>query len=687
MKNILNIAICALFALLSVSCHKEAKTELEMGSDEGVLSVNIKLPQSRASIDLNTAISLKIYRYTTVADQNGVREKELVRKFDSLGAIPEYIWLIKDDYCAQVKIGEKVLASFDQKYYEGSEDFTITPGSIANVEVVGYMVNIPASVSYDATVANHFTKDFYTYVCASNEFNLDNAKTNKVPTLKFAEDGVGYFILPDGCTNLSWYFYGSDGTNEITQSGVIKNVEAKKQYSLKFKYSKDAPGNLLITATVNTNPDHRVDKVPFSPDPTVKGVGFEVTEAFNYVSGTRTYTVTALDVIKQLNITHGDTTYDLLNSTYAGITVTEVSAKEYTVALSEEFFANFEGGVQEFAFRIKDNSGGIGYQPVTYGIQGVLPINAYDLWFNTADFSAMSFSTENLKIGYRVSGGSWTYLDVSAAGAANTYNASATDFAAARSYEYALFAGTTQVGKSLSVTTPAGAQIPEAGFESWSTHSDEALCPAADPYNAFWDTGNHATAGLTGNQLTTSSTDVPSASTGTYSAYMHSIKATVFGVGAFAAGNLFVGRFVQIAGVGGIVEFGKEMTFTARPKSIRFWVKNNQGTINEGDHTTGTDLAKVYCCLSDRKYTVNTNDEATLFNPSLSTEGVVAVATWETTASNSSWTQITMDFDYKEGVTTAPTHLVLTFTCSGYGDYFTGSTDSYMYVDDVEFVY
>ena len=46
-----------------------------------------------------------------------------------------------------------------------------------------------------------------------------------------------------------------------------------------------------------------------------------------------------------------------------------------------------------------------------------------------------------------------------------------------------------------------------------------------------------------------------------------------------------------------------------------------------------------------------------------------------------------LPIEYKEGATTKPTLLVLTFSCSGYGDYFTGSTDSYMYIDDVEFVY
>ena len=34
-----------------------------------------------------------------------------------------------------------------------------------------------------------------------------------------------------------------------------------------------------------------------------------------------------------------------------------------------------------------------------------------------------------------------------------------------------------------------------------------------------------------------------------------------------------------------------------------------------------------------------------------------------------------------------PSVLLLTFTCSGYGDYFTGSDASWMYVDDIELLY
>ena len=587
----------------------------------------------------------------------------------------------------RVKVGEKELASFDTKYYSGATDFEIVPGQIATVNVDCALFNTPVKVIYDATVAAHFTKEFYTYVCAADSFDLTAAKQGDVPTLKYTESKVGYFILPDGCSNISWYFCGSDSAEQITSQGVIENIEANKYYSLSFKYSKDAPGSLVVEAVVDYSVDHREDKVPFSPDPTVKSVGFDIESPIYYNGGNYEFNIAALDNITTLAITYGEQTINLLEGTTEGVAVTSSSAKNYNVVLSEQFFALFAGGQQTFAFRIKDASGGVGYQECTCFIEGILPLESYDLWFSTANFSAYCYSSEGITIGYRVAGGEWAQLPVTASGVENLYNATATDFAAATTYEYALFENGVQLGLALSITTPAGTQIPAAGFEEWSTASDKAVCPAADPYALYWDTGNHATASLVGSQLTVSSTDVRPGSTGVNSAYMKSIKAAVMGIGKFAAGNLFVGRFVRVDGMGGIVEFGRPFDFTARPKAIRFWMKNNEGTINEGNHTSGSDLAKVYCCLTDRNFTVNTNDESTLFTPTVETEGILGSAVWQTEESHGEWTLIELPFTYRDNMTTKPTTLILTFTCSGYGDYFTGSTNSWMYVDDVEFVY
>ena len=680
MRHIFNTIICAILALLSIACSNNTAQQLDMPEGEGVLALSLDFG-SRADIDSTLPFELKIYRYA--ADGN----KELVRKYTALADIPQYIWMIADNYCAQVKVGNKEFASFTDKYYTGSSDFTITAGSIASVEVECFMENIPVSVAYDSTVAAHFTGEYYTYVAASNSLNLDNVVEGKCPSLKYTDNSEGYFILPNGVSNLSWYFYGTDGNTPITMSGVIENVEPRKLYTLKFKYSKDAPGGLIISATVNSIPDYRLDNVPFSPNPTVKGVGFDAEQTINFTGGSRTYSIVALDSISEINITYGDQTYELINNTYDLFTVTQLSAKEYTVEITEQFFTQMYGGTQTFTFHIADASGGVADHKCAYNIAGILPISSYDLWFGFANFSAMAFS-DNVAIGYCANGGEWTLLSATAAGVANTYNATATDFAAGKRYEYALFADGVQVGLPLSLSTPDGAQIPEAGFEAWSYGGKyDALCPTANFDNLFWDTGNHALASYNMGELTTSSTDVRSGATGVYSAYMKSKKAELLGIGKFAAGNLFVGRFVGTSGMGGIVEFGRAFDFTARPKAIRFWIKNNQGSINEGSHTSGTDLAKIYCCLTDRKFTVNTNNESTFFVPDLNTEGIFAAASWESKESRSEWTQIEIPFEYKEGVTTKPTILVLTFTCSGYGDYFTGSTNSYMYVDDVEFVY
>ena len=116
-------------------------------------------------------------------------------------------------------------------------------------------------------------------------------------------------------------------------------------------------------------------------------------------------------------------------------------------------------------------------------------------------------------------------------------------------------------------------------------------------------------------------------------------------------------------------------------------MKNNCGTINEGTHTTGIDLTRVFACICNRTepYRVNTNKPETLFDPNTA-ENVLACGLYESTTSIGDWTEIVMPFKYND-FSTEPNFFVFTLSCSGYGDYFTGSTQSWMYVDDIELLY
>ncbi len=236
-------------------------------------------------------------------------------------------------------------------------------------------------------------------------------------------------------------------------------------------------------------------------------------------------------------------------------------------------------------------------------------------------------------------------------------------------------------------TTGGVYELPNADMEEWNNKDGKIWCPTSSLLDATWDTGNHATGSIGAGNLTSPSEDVRPGSAGTRSAYMASMKASVMGIGKFAAGNLFVGKFVQIDGMGGIVDFGKPMTKSVRPTGIRFWMKNNCGTINEGNHTSGIDLTKIFACVCNRTepYRVNTNKVETLFNPT-NAPGLIASTVYESTTSVPTWTEFTLPFNYTDYVT-EPNFFVFTFTCSGYGDYFTGSTQSWMYIDDIELLY
>jgi hypothetical protein len=81
---------------------------------------------------------------------------------------------------------------------------------------------------------------------------------------------------------------------------------------------------------------------------------------------------------------------------------------------------------------------------------------------------------------------------------------------------------------------------------------------------------------------------------------------------------------------------------------------------------------------------VDTRDKGTFFNPS--SAGVVAYGELLLTQSVDEWQEFTIPLDYTT-TSVVPTHIVIVCSASRYGDYFTGSTQSVMWVDDFELIY
>ena len=691
MKQLLNILVCACTLALA-SCVNdgngaENSTNTPSG-EKGVVMLNIATRTENGTVGRD---------YVLCIYKNESEKATLVRKYDSSKEEmqkPEYIWLLEGNYTAKVESGKVVNASFnnDDCYYRGEANFDIVAGQTANVDIVAVMQNIPVEVVFDQTIVNGCRSGYYVEVKAS-----DNVK------LKYTESKKGYFIMPEGVTTLEWNFVGTyvyaDGEQvAIDKKGTLENVEPKKGYKLSFKYSKNASGLLGgIEVIVDESTEGRDDHISFNPDPEIKGVGFEVATPYNYANGERKYLATSLEPFCSVVLTADGRTFDPVNGSVAGIALEGLNTTQLYITLSEEFFNTLPGGAQNIEMCVTDISGGEARKSLPYNLQGVDIYNneLTNLWVGTGALTATIYGTPSkVEITMREGNGEWKSYTASASGS-NTYAATVGGLEPNHTYEYNLLIDGRTIGTSRKFTTEDGAQIPNGGLEDWTT-SGTVIIPYYTLVNPYWCTGNYGTASLSKN-ITQSSNDVRPGSTGSKSAYMDSEYIVV----KFAAGNLYVGAWGGMNGTNATVYFGQPFSFNAKPKAIRFWAKFNCGTIDKVSGGVGKsgdpDLCKIFCCMTTETHVVDSADPSgTTFSPSDANiksgdaryKKVLYSAYMETTQSQTEWKQFEIPFTfYGSDPNQVPSHLILTYTCSGYGDFFDGSTESWMYVDDVELVY
>ena len=282
------------------------------------------------------------------------------------------------------------------------------------------------------------------------------------------------------------------------------------------------------------------------------------------------------------------------------------------------------------------------------------------------------------------------------------------------------------------VKTSAPYQMPNSDMEQWNKFTnDQNLLPTGEagpcwyPFSSvqdmFWATGNPGGTSLGEKYNLTypvyknaNPENVPADSTGEVSAFMGSQSVLNM---KFAAGNLFVGHYGETLGTNATVYFGRPISQNIKPVAVRFKVKYSRGNINwitinnkYQAATSGTeyhigskqikivggqpDVAKVFFCLTDwaAPHCVNSADEKTFFDPRTAA-GVLGLGYFDSdnnpemvVEDTDEWHTMTLPIEYSNPEI-VPSQLLLTFTCSGYGDYFTGSSESWMYVDDIELLY
>ncbi|MBP3426351.1 MAG: PCMD domain-containing protein [Rikenellaceae bacterium] len=313
----------------------------------------------------------------------------------------------------------------------------------------------------------------------------------------------------------------------------------------------------------------------------------------------------------------------------------------------------------------------------------VVSVNA---WATSADVNCAGTPDEAHSIEYRVKDSEQWIAATLDSDEGGVFKTTIKGLTPQTEYECRALSGDSESGV-VAFTTEGTPELPGGDFENWHKNG-KVWFPYAEGATPFWDSGNvgATTLGDAWN-ITNSREDPRPGSSGRLCARMQSAFPSMMGLGKFAAGNIYTGRFAELDGLNGVVEFGQP--FSGRPAALHGWYKCNVGQINKtgvgAPVTSGPDRFQIMICLTTDKHSVNTNDQSTFFDCKTNSK-VVAWGEILGTESVEGWTEFTLPLKYvKPNV--RPNYIIIIATASSYGDYFTGSTDSWMCVDDFELIY
>ncbi|MFR9603717.1 MAG: PCMD domain-containing protein [Rikenellaceae bacterium] len=673
MKGLLkNIALFA--TLLVVGCNNSFD-ESDLG--EGLLTMNIEVDSSsvtRSSDDLSSAILdngvIKVY------NSNG----DLVRYYSDLTeTIVDY--LAVGTYDVEFKYGTTVYATFETdavNYYGKKDDVAILSNQTTEVEIEVTMQNIILSVDIDdATLSDKFT-DYSVKAYAADTIDDVNSDT---PTLIYDSTKDGYFVLPDGVSNIIWQFV-DNGT--IEAEGTIEGAQMTYQYKLTFKYSDYLDVENLVV-DIEELEEHD-DSFDFKVQPVFSGVDFDVVQ--NYTNSSIELSISTIASITNVEVTVGTETYSSAEET-SGVVF---SAETNTLSLTSDLFDTFTmGGIHELELSATDSNGAVGHADMFVGLDGFSGVKKEDFWYNTADVTWYTTTpSTNVTMQYKYSsdedwsdvvaatstdgGYSWS-ATTQPTWSSSTNSASLAVSQLARgyrpsvAYDYKITIDGTEneVSATSSATTQTitSGDLDDSNLSCYKTTNTEAT---------FWASGN--------NDFTSSLCAYYS------SGSVQCAKLTTAYYLMTASGNLFTGVFSQ-SGTSGTASFGQPFTWTARPKSMK---------VSYMSSNSGSDMGRVFVAIVDwsSRHGVKVGFGVTstgIWDPTSqikTDEGnIIGYGSFHASSSVSTMTELEIPIYYYDNVTKPTGNYTIVISCaSSYdGDNKNGETGNTLYVDDFEFVY
>ena len=229
-------------------------------------------------------------------------------------------------------------------------------------------------------------------------------------------------------------------------------------------------------------------------------------------------------------------------------------------------------------------------------------------------------------------------------------------------------------------------QLYNMGFDVWSKQglSWNPFPKGASEEQRVWDSVNRGMKVLGINTTTPEYEHVAVPGPGKAAAKIVSRKITW----AFAAGSLFTGHFIRVVNFSGI-EMDSGTPFTGRPRSMSGYYHYLPGTINHAkdpylSKKGQTDIGQIEVALYDwpqgLRFVTNDGHYDPESDPHLIGRGVLIL-----TKATDGYVHFEIPIEYRRDAT--PTYVGINVLSSALGEYFTGSSNSILYVDEFQFNY
>lgn len=736
MKKIKNIfAPAALFAAsLMALCSCSDEIPYDTGDGEGRLIIktsisnDVKGSVSRGSRAGVTDDELAAKTLIWISNSKGV-----VRKYNGIGEVPaQGVWLLADNYVAEAWAGDSVPASFEDKHFKAREEFSIGGGETRQLNLECKIANVVVVVDYDESVRDLVSECVFEAGHKAGKLTYEGLEASGKP---------GYFMMPSFDKNISYTFTAKNQLTDgaVTKHGAIENAKPGHKYTVHI--SQGDPnvsefGGALFDIEVDETEIEVAEVIEIQMEPVITGLTHNIDQPIVSTGGAfdecRLW-VQSTSHIEYVEVEcpaftaylgEGQTKFGVLSMSDEvrqklegyGFSYSLITHKndpenpqfeEMKLRFNENFLSIFAEGEHTMTITVHDANNLTGTAQVTFTSAKMqleqLPAASPAVWADRVTLTATILNPDvtNAAIEWRRLGSQqWNRATTTAAApaaraeAGTTITATVTGLTAGTTYEYRAVCDGYE-SKPYTFTTEAAAQLPNAGFEEWHTSGKVDLVYASGG-TMFWDSGNHGSSTMNKN-VTTRAEDKKHS--GSYSAKLESQFVGIGTIGKFAAGNLFVGKYLATNGTNGVLGWGRP--FTSRPKALRGYVHYTPAKIEYADNDAPAEYVKgemdrgiIYIAIVDNTKTsykaeswpciVNTETKE-LFDKNDANVIAYGEKVFEGATAGSDMVPFEITLDYRTEDVKA-CNIILTISASKGGDYFTGGP-SVMYVDDLELVY